>query len=294
MTGSHRPGLTGSPLDRADHIRHDEDALAEARRNLRARLLRLEDLHPALDEGGELGWGSIAECDERHELLFLGFDGETPCFCALDEEAPSAGQRAYSVWRELAQLPAEQAAIYGTARGLIEWHRRHRFCGSCGGRTRVGRGGWQRTCDACGAEQFPRIDPVVIMLAEHEGRALVGRQPRFPPRSYSALAGFVEPGESLEEAVARELKEEAGVETLSVRYMASQPWPFPGSLMIGCIAPVADPAITLDPRELEDARWVGVQDVRAALARDPSADFAAPPPFAIAHTLLRAWAEEQG
>ncbi|MFN2258417.1 MAG: NAD(+) diphosphatase, partial [Parasphingopyxis sp.] len=140
------------------------------------------------------------------------------------------------------------------------------------------------------AEQFPRIDPVVIMLAEHAGKALVGRQSRFPPGNYSALAGFVEPGESLEEAVARELKEEAGVEALSVRYLASQPWPFPGSLMMACIAPVADPEITLDPNELEDARWVDREQVRAALSRDPQAPFTAPPPFAIAHTLLRAWA----
>lgn len=290
MSDDRRPGLTGSPLDRADHVRHDDGALAEARSSLRARLLRLDDLFPALDEAGGLGWGSIAECDERHELLFLGYDGETPCFAPLDEEAPSAGQRAYDVWRHLAQLPPGEAAIYGTARGLIEWHRRHRFCGACGERTSLGKGGWQRNCEGCGAEQFPRIDPVVIMLAEHDGKALVGRQPRFPPGSYSALAGFVEPGESLEEAVARELKEEAGVEALSVRYLASQPWPFPGSLMIGCIAPVAGPEIRLDPRELEDARWVAPDEVRAALSRAPDAPFNAPPPFAIAHTLLAAWA----
>jgi NAD+ diphosphatase len=136
---------------------------------------------------------------------------------------------------------------------------------------------------------FPRVDPVVIMLAEHDGRVLLGRQPRFPPRRFSALAGFVEPGESIEEAVARELAEEAGVAATNVRYVASQPWPFPGSLMIACLADAADDALTLDGDELEDAIWVDRAGVRAALAGEPAAPFLAPPPYAIAHSLLAHW-----
>jgi NAD+ diphosphatase len=132
---------------------------------------------------------------------------------------------------------------------------------------------------------------VVIMLAEHRGRVLVGRQHRYPPGRYSALAGFVEPGESIEEAVARELMEEAGVAVDDVRYVASQPWPFPGSLMIGCVATARGDALRLDRNELEDAMWVDRAGVVAALAGEDDAPFQAPPHFAIAHSLLRAWVE---
>ena len=288
---SHSPGLTGSPLDRADHIRTDPDALADARRNLRARLLRLDDLDPEVSPDGALGWGSLAECGEGRELLFLGLDGEAPCFVALDEDGASGGERAYAVWRHLDIMAPGEASTYAAARGLIEWHRRHRFCGQCGSRTAVAKGGWSRGCAECGAEQFPRVDPVVIMLAQHDGRALVGRQPRFPPNRYSALAGFVEPGESLEEAVARELAEEAGIRVHSVEYLTSQPWPFPGSLMMACLAEAEDDALTLDAKEIEHAIWVTRDEVRAALAEEAGAPFLSPPHFAIAHTLLRRWAD---
>ena len=153
------------------------------------------------------------------------------------------------------------------------------------------RAGWGRKCDGCNTEHFPRTDPVVIMLAEFEGKALVGRQSRFPPGNYSALAGFLEPGESIEEAVRRELMEESGIPTGAVRYVTSQPWPFGSQLMIACVADALDDIITLDTNELEDAMWVTRSDARAALAGDADAPFKAPPPFAIAHTLLRSWAE---
>jgi NAD+ diphosphatase len=155
------------------------------------------------------------------------------------------------------------------------------------------RAGWGRRCPSCKAEHFPRTDPVVIMIAEHDGRALLGRQPRFPPRRYSALAGFVEVGESIEEAVARELFEEAGVRANSVNYVASQPWPFPSSLMIACVAQVESDQLTLDETELEHAFWASREDVAAALAGDPTAPFIAPPPLAIAHTLLKFWSDRR-
>ena len=291
MSTPHRPGLTGSPLDRADRVRIDEEALARARANLRARLLRLADLDPEVDPAGTLAWGSLAEAEEHHALLFLGLDGDVPCFASFDESAPSAGQRAYEVWRYLDLMEPGQAATYAAARGLIEWHRNHRFCGRCASPTRLAKGGWARQCEGCGAELFPRVDPVVIMLAEHDGKALVGRQPRFPPDRYSALAGFVEPGESLEEAVARELFEEAGVRAASVRYLTSQPWPFPGSLMMACVAPVEATDLALDENELEHAMWVDRGEIVAALEGAEGAPFIAPPHFAIAHSLLRAWAE---
>jgi NAD+ diphosphatase len=186
---------------------------------------------------------------------------------------------------------APDAALYAGARSLVDWHARHGFCSVCGTATAIFRAGWARKCPNCGAEHFPRVDPVVIMIAEHQGRALLGRQPAWPPGRYSALAGFLEVGESIEEAVAREIFEEAGVRVRAVRYLASQPWPFPSSLMIACIAEAEGDAITLDANELEDARWFTRDEVRQALARDPEALFGAPPPYAIAHTLLTAWAE---
>ena len=188
-------------------------------------------------------------------------------------------------------MSPRDAAIWAAARSLNEWHNRHNFCGICGTATESYRAGWGRKCPGCGAEHFPRVDPVVIMLAEHRGRVLVARQHQYPPERYSALAGFVEPGESIEEAVARELMEEAGVAVSHVRYVASQPWPFPGSLMIGCFASAESDALTLDGTELEDGFWVDRAGVKAALARAPDAPFQAPPPFAIANTLLTRWSE---
>jgi NAD+ diphosphatase len=288
---AYKTGLVGSLIERADQIRINEDAVAEARSSLRARLLKLDDLDPELGPDGLLVWGSMAECPDGAELLFLGLDGEAPCFAPLIENRPGAGQRAYAVWRYLDIMPPEEASTYAAARSLIEWHRGHLFCSRCGTRSNVAKAGWGRQCPDCSAEHFPRVDPVVIMLAEYEGKALVGRQPRFPPDRYSALAGFVEPGESLEEAVARELYEEAGVRAASVHYLTSQPWPFPNSLMMACIAPVEDDRLTLDTEELEDAIWVTKDEVVAALDGAPGARFIAPPHFAIAHTLLRAWTE---
>ncbi|WP_294190078.1 NAD(+) diphosphatase, partial [uncultured Sphingomonas sp.] len=166
-----------------------------------------------------------------------------------------------------------------------------RFCANCGTPTALFRAGWGRKCPNCHAEHFPRTDPVVIMLAEHDGRALIGRQPSWPAGRYSALAGFLEPGEAIEEAVRREIGEEAGVAVGAVRYVASQPWPFPSQLMIACVGQALSAEITLDENELEDAKWVTRDEVLAAL--DGSGDaFLAPPPYAIAHTLLHAWAHE--
>jgi NAD+ diphosphatase len=201
------------------------------------------------------------------------------------------GQRAWGVFRLLALMSPRDAAIWGAARSLNEWHNRHGFCSVCGQPTVPFRAGWGRHCAHCGAEHFPRVDPVVIMLAEHEGRVLLGRSRHYPPGRYSALAGFVEPAESIEEAVARELFEEAGVAVTDVRYVASQPWPFPGSLMIACIGRAESDTLRLDENEIEDAFWCDRAGVLAALAGEADAPFQAPPPFAIANTLLTRWSE---
>jgi NAD+ diphosphatase len=277
-------GFTGSTVERADHLRLEPEKIAAFAARGDARLLRLDGHDPVLGADGRLVWDKPAI---ESEHIFLGLQGEAPLFAPLIKV--ETGQRAWAVFRLLALMAPEDVALWGAARSLIEWHNRHCFCANCGGATRVFRAGWGRACDRCKAEHFPRVDPVVIMLAEHDGRVLVGRQPQYPARRYSALAGFVEPGESIEEAVARELKEEAGIEARQVRYVASQPWPFPGSLMIACIAETAADVLTLDRNELEDAFWVGRSEVEAALAGDPAAPFLAPPPFAIAHTLFQRW-----
>lgn len=279
------PGFTGAGLDRADHLRLNEAELARLMAGSDARLLGLAELDPLLDDEGRLQWRELAGVEEA---IFLGLDGEVPLFAPLVPLA-AVGQRAWSVFRLLSLMSPRDAAIWGAARSLNEWHNRHRHCGYCGASTSSFRGGWGRRCGSCGMEHFPRVDPVVIMLAEHDGKVLVARQPQYPPGRYSALAGFVEPGESIEEAVARELMEEAGIAVTDVRYVASQPWPFPGSLMIACLAQAQSSEISLDNDELEDGFWVDRAGIEAALAGEADAPFQAPPPFAIAHTLLLRW-----
>ncbi len=280
------PGFTGAGLDRADHLRLDEQQLAALGRHADARLLSLAELDPVLDDAGGLAWTTITGA--TGETIFLGLESGAPRFAPLIRTA-AIGQRAWGVFRQLALMSPKDAAIWAAARSLNEWHNRHGFCGVCGAVTRSFRAGWGRLCPGCGMEHFPRVDPVVIMLAEHDGRVLVARGPGYPPRRYSALAGFVEPAESIEEAVARELMEEAGVVVSDVRYVASQPWPFPGSLMIACLGRARSDRLTLDGNELEDAIWVDRAGVEAALAGEPDAPFQAPPPFAIANTLLTRW-----
>jgi NAD+ diphosphatase len=286
---AHTPGFTGSPLERLDHLRDDAEALFALQVEPSAQLLALDGLVPLLDVGGDrLRWLPLASVPAGVELALLGKIDGAPCFVALD---PDTGGSAFSgdIRRMMGLLPATDLATYAAARSLVDWHARHPFCAQCGSPTAIFRAGWARRCAACRSEHFPRTDPVVIMLAEYRGSVLVGRQPRFPAGNYSALAGFVEVGESIEEAVARELFEEAGVRATRVRYIASQPWPFPSSLMIACIAEVDGDAITLDVKELEDAMWVSREDVANAVDNVEGARFRCPPPYAIAHTLLRAW-----
>jgi len=287
--------FAGSALDRADHVRSDPDALAQLM-NGSARLLRLQGLDPVISDEGTLEWGSLAEADPASEILFLGLDGKRGCFAQVPPSlmGSMAPPRSRS-WQAMTMLGVSDLATYGGARSLVDWHARHRFCAVCGSPTKIAKGGWQRTCagDDCSAEHFPRVDPVTIMLVEHEGNVLLGRQPRFPPKNYSALAGFVEPGESIEEAVARETLEEAGVRVRDVSYVVSQPWPFPSSLMMGCHAYADDPAITVDETELEDARWFSRDDVADAIVASDKGEagrsFQAPPRVAVANFLMRWW-----
>jgi NAD+ diphosphatase len=186
----------------------------------------------------------------------------------------------------------ELLGILGQAKSMLDWHRRHGFCANCGSASRASAAGWHRNCDACGARHFPRVDPVVIMLAIDGERCLLGRQRHFAQGMYSALAGFLEPGETAEDAVRREVFEEARVKCARVVYYASQPWPFPSSLMIGCFTQASATEIVVDTAELEDARWFSRSEVAAMLAGTHSGGLSAPKPFAIAHHLLRAYAEQ--
>ncbi len=179
------------------------------------------------------------------------------------------------------------------AKAVLHWHARHRFCPNCGAATQAVHAGWRRDCPKCEAQHFPRTDPVVIMLAVDGERCLLGRSPRFVPTMWSCLAGFVEPGEAIEDAVRRETREEAGIACGRVVYFGSQPWPFPSSLMIGCHAEAVTHDIVVDREELEDARWFGKGEIETMLMRRHPEGLTTPPPVAIAHHIIRAWLENE-
>jgi NAD+ diphosphatase len=279
------PFFAGNGLDRADHLRGDPAAIDALRRREDARELVWENGAPQIDEAGLLLWRPVA----GDAPLFLGLSDGSPRFSSLPDGKVPIDARAH--FALLSLLDAAEAPVFAAALSLANWHRRHGFCSVCGETTLPNRGGWSRECAGCGNEHYPRADPVVIMLAEYDGKLLLGRQPHYPPGRYSALAGFVEPGETIEAAVARELKEEAGIEVADVRYLASQPWPFPSSLMIGAHSRALSDSLVIDTKELDDARWFGRDEVLAALAGGDGAPFQAPPRSAIARTLLEAWVD---
>ncbi|MFS4581064.1 NAD(+) diphosphatase [Phaeobacter sp. C3_T13_0] len=190
--------------------------------------------------------------------------------------------------RIMAGLTREDAELAATARAVIGWHHTHGFCACCGAASTLAQAGWQRNCPGCGASHFPRTDPVVIMLITHGDAVLVGRSPGWPDGMYSLLAGFVEPGETLEAAVRRETKEETGVKVGAVTYLSSQPWPFPMSLMFGCAGEALTREIDIDPKEIEDALWVSRQDMMTVFEGTHST-IRQPRKGAIAHFLLQNW-----
>lgn len=279
-------GFTGSPLDRADDLRRDGQAVAALRMDPRARWLVFDALRPIM-AGDDLLWARRSEAPRGGDEVFLGLDGEAPRFAVAGASEGLDGAPVEARAAAMRLGGDGRSEIMAQARALLDWHARHRFCARCGGPTEPAKAGYERICGRCGDHHFPRTDPVVIMLALHGDACLLGRQPRFPAGFMSALAGFVEPGETLEEAVRREIFEEAGIRTGRVRYVASQPWPFPSNLMIGAFAEATSTEIRIDAVELEDARWITRDEVRSALAG--SGPFSAPPPLAIARTLLETW-----
>jgi NAD+ diphosphatase len=189
-------------------------------------------------------------------------------------------------------VPPEELSAVAVAKSLVNWHQRHGFCANCGARTSMREGGWKRECPSCKAEHFPRTDPVVIMLVTKGDKCLMGRQSRFMTGMYSCLAGFVEAAETIEDAVKREVFEEAGIRCTDVAYYMTQPWPYPSSLMIGCTARALNDDIVVDRIELEDARWFDRDEARLMLTRKHPDGLAGPHPFAIAHHLLGRWVHE--
>lgn len=322
-----RPGLAfaGSGLDRAAHLRGDGGALARMASDPAARIVPFWRGRPLFAAPGArvdpvvgAGLSALAPGAALLEaasapLLFLGLSRGAPVFAAdVSDWLPSgplpdpsaffdASEQSHpdlpegSVFAELrgrmTVLDLRAAELAATARALFEWHRRHGFCAACGAPSEPVQAGWQRRCPGCGAQHFPRTDPVVIMRVTRGNRVLLGRSPGWPEGMYSCLAGFMEPGEPLEAAVRREVYEETRVRVGAVRFLASQPWPFPASLMLGCVAEAESEAITVDPVEIEDALWVGRERLAAIFAGE-DATIRAPRAGAVAGWMLRRWLED--
>ena len=303
--------FAGNPLNRDSERRGDEAFIAEKLADAESLAVALWNGKPlvedVLGEDGQSTGVQIAYlradmaqdlAGGSEKLLYLGLWKDIAVFAVDIEgaadpaEGPLQGLGKFEELRAAAAtLPPADAGILATAKSMFEWRRRHRWCSACGQKTEVSDAGWKRVCPACEAEHFPRTDPVAIMLAVHEGKCLLGRQAAWPAGMFSALAGFVEPGETIEEACARELQEEAGLKATAVRYHSSQPWPWPGSLMMGLIAEVDSADAAPDQTELEEVRWFSKEEAAQLIKGELEGAFC-PPSLAIAHQLIKAWSEE--
>ncbi len=290
--------FSGNPLDRADHLRKLPETMNDMLHQSDARIMVLLEGQILSDPVGAIKWLSQRQCAflPLDTTIFLGLDDGAPRYAAslTGEESDFDGLFPDAKFRDARALAMKigtahpELGIVAQAKSMLSWHETHKFCAKCGAASELSKAGYERSCPNCGASHFPRTDPVVIMLATNGDKALVGRGPQLPPGFFSALAGFMEPGETIEEAVARELMEEAGIKVSNVRIIANQPWPWPSSLMIGCTAEAESMELTLDETEIDDARWVTKDQIEAAM-RGETPDFFVPPPLAIAHDLLRHW-----
>lgn len=299
----------GSALNRAAELRKDTETL---KRQAQACTIVMWRGKPMIcgDDLVRIPLDHPVLANASADMVFLGLEQEAPVFAAdlsawqppdLDEAQlggfhdlteqshPAMPDAGFAELRAImTRLSRRDAELAATAKAVMGWHLSHRYCARCGAESRFAMGGWQRDCVACGGHHFPRTDPVVIMLITHGNSVLVGRSPGWPEGMYSLLAGFVEPGETIEAAVRREVFEEAGVRVGPVRYLSSQPWPFPASLMLGCAGEALDTALTIDPEEIEDAMWVTREDMALAFAGENPRILPARK-GAIAHFLLQAW-----
>jgi NAD+ diphosphatase len=298
-------GFVHFAWDRAAQRREDAAGLASLAALDDARFLAFCGEVPVLRETGA-GLDALFQAADIPlrpaglEQVFLGLEDGAPRSALLlpPDARPALEATAGLVLMDLRTigikrpLPQPIISALGCAKALLGWHMKHRFCAHCGQPTEAICGGWKRLCTACGTEHFPRTDPVVIMLVTDGDRCLLGRSHRFPPGMYSCLAGFLEPGETIEDAVRREVLEEVGVRVGAVRIVANQPWPFPMSLMIGAIAEAQSTAITLDPAEIEDARWFSAADAAAMIDHTHPEGLTAPITMAIAHHIVRGYLAE--
>ena len=298
-------GYVASRIERMAELRHDDAAL---------KRFAVQPNAGAYVIGGELvalktAGGCCEPLFALEEARALGAVRDT-VFLGLMEAAPRFGFgleaqaiEPLKLRNDLKITDLRSIAVQGLveashlpplaeAKALLGWHARHRFCPNCGAPTQSVCAGWRRDCPACGVEHFPRTDSVVIMLAIAGERCVLGRSPRFAPTMWSCLAGFAEPGETLEEAVRREVREEVGIACGRVKYFASQPWPFPSSIMIGCLAQALSEKLVVDRDELEDARWFEREELAAMLKRQHPAGLTTPPPVAIAHHIIRSFVED--
>ncbi|MEP1143103.1 MAG: NAD(+) diphosphatase [Henriciella sp.] len=303
MTTSNDIPLASNPIDRAAHHRTDPAWLDAAIQSENVLVFLMQNGIPLLESSGQnLVWlgPEIAQLPHLRERVFLGLDlANAPIFAVnigsdFDLEGSLLqGAGDFTDMRAAASsLNPMEANLASTARSLLEWHRSHPFCSKCGSQTDVTEAGWKRVCPACGAEHFPRTDPVAIMLAVKDGKCLLGRQASWPAGFWSALAGFVEPGETLEQAATRELEEEAGIKAdpAKAEYLFCQPWPFPSSMMVGIIVEAETTEVSVEQDELEAARWITKEEARQVIA-GTHPDIFCPPPMAVAHHILKTWAE---
>ena len=299
-----RQAYSGSLLERAAALRGDEGKLAALLEHPRAGVYVVGGESIVLKAQGA-ALDPLFSPDEARtlgaarETAFLGLLHDAPRFSIGIDPAAIEALKARA---DLKLIDLRTIAVQGEvdtvhvpplaeAKAILGWHARHRFCPNCSAATVLTQAGWRRDCPVCKAEHFPRTDPVVIMLPIKGDRCVLGRSPRFPPTMWSCLAGFCEPGESIEEAVRREVAEEVGVTCARVRYFASQPWPFPASLMIGCHAEAVSDEVVIDKSEIEDARWFDRAELKSMLLRQHPQELSTPPPIAIAHHIIRDFVE---
>lgn len=301
-----RLGYTASLLERAAERRADEAAIAALQNDPRARTYVVGGELIVLKKAAPVNEALFTLAEARAlgrtaEIAFLGLLADVPRFAiALDPAAAEAlkadGDFVVSDLRSVAVrglVGVDDLPPLAEGKALLHWHARHRFCPNCGAASNPVEAGWRRDCPSCKTQHFPRTDPVVIMLPVDGERCVLGRSYRFVGSMWSCLAGFIEPGEAIEDAVRRETREEVGITCGRVAYFATQPWPFPTSLMIGCHAEAKSRDIVIDRSELEDARWFDREEVALMLLGKHPAGLTTPPTVAIAYHIIRAWVEEE-